>query len=73
MNKKLLAFGATTFLGGAIVGAIVEHVAYIKRNTFGKLKVNTSDPDKDQYCIELNDLDGVEHKKRVILQIEQID
>ena len=72
--KKKFGWGlALTTLGGMAIGALLEHTIYIKRNTFGKLKIDTSDSNKDCYSIEINDLSQLKNKKHVVLLIEKED
>ena len=55
MKKKFGQGLALTTLGGMAIGALLEYTIYIKKNTFGKLKIDTSDANKDCYSIEIND------------------
>lgn len=72
--KKKFGWGlALTTLGGMAIGAFLERTIYIKRNTFGKLKIDTSDSEKDCYSIEINDLSQLKNKKHVVLLIEKED
>ena len=72
--KKKFGWGlALTTLGGMAIGVLLEHTIYIKRNTFGKLKIDTSDSNKDCYSIEINDLSQLKNKKHVVLLIEKED
>lgn len=73
MKKKFGWSLALTTLGGMAIGALLEHTIYIKRNTFGKLKIDTSDSNKDCYSIEINDLSQLKNKKHVVLLIEKED
>ena len=73
MKKKFGWSLALTTLGGMAIGALLEHAIYIKRNTFGKLKIDTSDSKKDCYSIEINDLSQLKNKKHVVLLIEKED
>ena len=73
MKKKFGWSLALTTLGGMAIGALLEHAIYIKRNTFGKLKIDTSDSNKDCYSIEINDLSQLKNKKHVVLLIEKED
>lgn len=56
---------------GIIVGSIVTNVIMLWRTSYGVLRIDSkSDPDKDLYRIELNDLDSVSKKKRIMLRVD---
>ena len=73
MKKKFGWSLALTTLGGMAIGALLEHTIYIKGNSFGKVKIDTSDSNKDCYSIEINDLSQLKNKKHVVLLIEKED
>lgn len=52
---------------GAIVSAIVLSLRYVK--THGTLKIDNSNPEKDIYRIEIDDLDKLSSKKRIVLNV----
>ena len=54
---------------GVIIGAILSNTLRIVRTNFGTLKIDCSDPDKDVYSIEIDDLDKLAKKNRVILKV----
>ena len=65
------------FFTGMILGSIIECVIFIVYklifNAFGTLRIDHSDPEKDIYRLDLNDLndlDALNTKKRVILTID---
>ena len=62
------------FFTGAIVGAVIVCVIHtvhkFTRGTFGTLRIDHSNPEKDVYRLDLNDLDALNKKKRVILTID---
>ena len=58
---------------GSIATAIVLIITSLVRTSFGTLVINKSDPDKDSYNIVINDLDKVEHKRRVDLKVSVIN
>lgn len=60
----------TGFVIGVIIGLILMECYYLS-NYMGTLVVDISDPNKDKYSIELEDLDKVNNKKRVILKIKK--
>ena len=54
---------------GFVLGAAIANVLRLVRTSFGELKIDCSDPDKDLYSIEVGDLDELAKKKRVILKV----
>ena len=72
MKKSLII--SLSFLGGVIIGSLVDRIIYIKRNTYGVLEINNSNPDKDVYVMNwnnLNDLDSIPNKKHVLFKIKK--
>ena len=57
------------FCAGVVLGAAITTVPRLVRTSFGELKIDCSDPDKDLYSIEVGDLDELAKKKRVILKV----
>lgn len=72
MKKSLII--SLSFLGGVVIGSLVDRIIYIKRNTYGVLEINNSNPDKDVYVMNwnnLNDLDSIPNKKYVLFKIKK--
>lgn len=57
------------FLIGMIIGSIIIILIYFGQTSMGALKINYTDPEKDVYRIHIDDLVGVEKKKRVMLKV----
>ena len=57
------------FAFGIIIGTIMANVLRLVRTSFGTLKIDCSDPDKDVYSIEIDDLDKLAKKKLVLLKV----
>lgn len=56
---------------GLLVGSIVSNIIFfIRYQTVGTLRIDHSDPAKDVYRIEIDDLDGLSKKKHVILKVD---
>lgn len=55
---------------GAIIGSIVVNIYHYMRTSSGTLRIDHSNPDKDVYRIELDDLDNLSKKKRIVLQVD---
>ena len=58
------------FILGALTEAIMASIWQAIRSTRGVLRIDHSDPAKDVYRIELDDLDAVNGKKYVELKID---
>ena len=60
------------FIYGLLAGSLIGNIAcfvYI-RNTFGTLKIDHSNPEKDVYLFEIGDIDSLRKKKRIILKVD---
>ena len=56
---------------GLLVGSIISNIIFfICYRTVGTLRIDHSDPVKDVYRIEIDDLDGLIKKKHVILKVD---
>ena len=56
---------------GLLVGSITSNIIFfIRYRTVGTLRIDHSDPVKDVYRIEIDDLDGLIKKKHVILKVD---
>ena len=56
---------------GLVVGSIVSNIIFfIRYRKAGTLRIDHSDPEKDVYRIEIDDLDGLSKKKHVILKVD---
>ena len=58
------------FLAGAICGGIIVNVIFILKTTYGVLRIDHSNPEKDIYRLEINDLEHVSSKKRIALTVD---
>lgn len=55
---------------GIVVGAIVSLLWHRFRKTNGVLKIDHSNPEKDVYRFEINEIDNIAHKTRIVLRID---
>ena len=55
---------------GLIIGSLVVLIYYRCVTISGILRIDHSDPDKDIYQINLNSLDDLAKKKRVVLKVD---
>ena len=60
-------------IAGYIIEAIVGFVIKLIRTTSGTLRIDKTNPEKDSYCINIDDLDALEKKKRVELTVSVIN
>ena len=59
-----------SFILGTVFGFIVACIWFATR-TVGKLKIDHSNPDKDLYRFEIDDLDKLSEKKIIVLEIDR--
>lgn len=55
---------------GIVFGGIVSHVLHIKWRPDGILKIDTSNPAKNTYRFEIDDLDKLTVKTRFVLKVD---
>ena len=56
---------------GLLVGSIISNIIFfIRYRKAGTLRIDHSDPIKDVYRIEIDDLDGLSKKRHVILKVD---
>ena len=55
---------------GAISVLIIKDIIFYIINKVGTLKIDHSDPEKDIYRIDINNLDKLSKKKLIILKID---
>lgn len=58
------------FIVGILVGMVVAVIIYTACKIAGVLKIDHTNPDKDIYRIEIDDLSKLDHKSRIILKID---
>lgn len=58
------------FLIGTVIGSIVSNIIFYIRTGSGTLKIDHSNPDKDLYRFEIDDLDKLDSQKKVLLKID---
>ena len=54
------------FLAGVAVGSIVTSC----RKASGTLRIDHSNPEKDVYRFDIDDLNGLSKKKRIVLKVD---
>ena len=64
MINFIIGFGG--FLVGIIVGLLIAN----SKTVMGSLIIDDTDENKDIYRIEINDLDVIPKKKRILLRVK---
>lgn len=59
-----LAIGFTAGLSLSVI------LMFVRSRTHGVLRIDRSNPDKDVYRIEIDDLDTLAKKRRVVLKVD---
>lgn len=58
------------FLLGVVTGIIITSIICRFRSKDGILRIDHSDPEKDVYRFDVNDLDSLSKKKRIVLKVD---
>lgn len=60
------------FVCGVMVGVVICYVGlfHIDSMTDGTLKIDHSNPEKDVYRLEIDNLDSLDSKTRIILKVD---
>ena len=58
------------FALGVFIGFLVAALVSTCYRAAGILKIDHSDPEKDQYLFEIGDLDGLSKKTKIVLKID---
>ena len=58
------------FLGGLLAGSLVTNIICLVKQASGTLRIDHSNPEKDVYRIEIDDLDVLSKKKQVVLKVD---
>ena len=61
---------ALLFLGGTAIGIIISMLLNFLKTSYGVLKIDISDNEKEMYRICLDDLDDLKKKKRIMLKVD---
>ena len=55
---------------GILLGSIISNIIFYNRSGTGYFRIDSSNPDKDTYRLEIDDLDALNKKNRLILKID---
>lgn len=58
------------FAGGFIMGLVISSILYHVRSASGTLRIDRTNPQKDVYRIDIDDLDSLSKKKRALLKVD---
>ena len=58
------------FIVGIIAGIVLAIFIYLACNTVGTLKIDHTSSEKDIYRIEINDLEELNHRSRIVLKVD---
>ena len=58
------------FIVGIIAGMVLVSLIYLACNTVGTLKIDHTSSEKDIYRIEINDLEELSHRSRIVLKVD---
>ena len=58
------------FVLGFVLAILIDAVERLILKPHGTLKIDHSNPEKDVYRFEINDLDSLDKKKRIVLKID---
>ena len=58
------------FVGGMMVGIIVAVIIHSLRTTVGTLRIDRTNPEKDVYRFDVDNLDKLSKQKRIILKVD---
>ena len=58
------------YLLGVLFGAIVANVLRFEFKSFGVLRIDHSNPEKDVYRFEIDKLESLSSKKKIVLKID---
>ena len=57
---------------GFVVGLLMDVIVRLLERPAGVLKIDCSNPEKDVYRFEIDDLDSLHKKKRIVLKIDNV-
>ena len=60
------------YILGVIIGIVIGSIGTNIRHSHGVLKINKSDPEKDSYVFEIDNLDNLEKTKWVRLRVWKV-
>ena len=62
--------GLLIFIMGTVFGSIITNVIYLRERTYGTLKIDHSNPNKDLYRFEIDEIEKLSAKEKLVLKID---
>lgn len=57
-------------IAGAIIGGVASSIRYWMKRTSGTLRIDHSNPEKDIYRFEVDEIENLPKKKEIVLKID---
>lgn len=58
------------FLLGMVIGVFIMNIIIALQKTNGVLRIDHSNPERDRYLFEIDDLESIDKKTRIVLDID---
>jgi hypothetical protein len=55
---------------GVVAGSVITLIVTFIRTSFGVIRIDRSNPNKDMYRIDIGEIDDLHKRKRVILRVD---
>ena len=62
--------GILIFIMGTVFGSIITNIIYLRERTYGTLRIDHSNPNKDLYRFEIDDIEKLSAKENLVLKID---
>ena len=55
---------------GCFIGSVITSFIYSIKTSYGTLRIDHSNPEKDVYRFDVDDIDELSNKKRIVLKVD---
>lgn len=55
---------------GLFIGSLITNIIYLSKRARGVLRIDRTDPEKDKFRFEINDISNLHKKKKIELTID---
>lgn len=62
--------GLLIFIMGTVFGSIITNIIYLRERTYGTLRIDHSNPNKDIYRFEIDEIEKLSAKEKLVLKID---
>lgn len=62
--------GILIFIMGIVFGSIITNLIYLRERTYGTLRIDHSNPNKDLYRFEIDEIEKLSAKEKLVLKID---